>query len=326
MTDLVSVDGLPPRHRVAAWQELVSRTFVPVEITTDVRAVFRGRIESTELGPLRLSEMTSDVQRVRRTPRVISPSDPQCFLITIALRERAVVQQDGREAALTPGDITICDTTRPYEFASHAAFRLLVIMCPRRLIRLASQDVQQLTATIFSGQRGVGALVSPFLCALLPRLADCDECSVIHLADNVIDLLRTMFEQHLRDAEFVADTRQRLLVQLLRFVEDNLHDPGLGPADIAASQHISARYVHKLFEAEGTTACGWIRARRLEHCRRDLADPRLSTRSVSAVGARWGLPDPSRFSRLFREAYQVSPREYRLRHGAGPQVAVAGGA
>jgi AraC-like DNA-binding protein len=318
--ELASVDGLPPRHRVTAWQELVSRTLVPVEVTADTHALFRGRIESTELGPLRLSEVTSEVQRVRRTPRVISPSDPQCYLIAVAQRESAVLQQDGRRAALAPGDITICDTTRPYEFTSRAPFRLLVIRCPRRLLRLAPRDVERLTATSVSGQRGVGALVSPFLSGLLPRLADCDECSVVQLADNVIDLLRTTFEQHLRDAELVPDSRQRLMTQVLRFVEDNLHDPGLSPAGIAAALHISTRYVHKLFAAEGTTACVWIRARRLEGCRRDLGDPALSTRSVSAVGARWGLPDPSRFSRLFREAYQLSPSEYRLRYGGGPPV------
>jgi AraC-like DNA-binding protein len=312
--ELASVDGLPPRHRVTAWQELVSRTLVPVEVTADTHALFRGRIESTELGPLRLSEVTSEVQRVRRTPRVISPSDPQCYLIAVALRESAVLQQDGRRAALAPGDLTICDTTRPYEFTSRAPFRLLVIRCPRRLLRLAPRDVERLTATSVSGQRGVGALVSPFLSGLLPRLAD-----------NVIDLLRTTFEQHLRDAELVPDSRQRLMTQVLRFVEDNLHDPGLSPAGIAAALHISTRYVHKLFAAEGTTACVWIRARRLEGCRRDLGDPALSTRSVSAVGARWGLPDPSRFSRLFREAYQLSPSEYRLRYGGGPPVGHGGG-
>ena len=176
----------------------------------------------------------------------------------------------------------------------------------------------------FPGHRGIGAAVSPFLSGLLSRLADCDECSVVRLADNILDLLCTTFDQHLRDADMAPDPRQQLLVQVLRFVEDNLGDPGLGPAAIAASLHISTRYLHKLFEAEGTTACAWIRSRRLEHCRRDLADPALAGRSVSAVGARWGVPDPSRFSRLFREAYQVSPREYRLQHGDGGPAAVAG--
>ncbi len=326
MVELASVDGLAPRHRLTAWQELVSRTFAPVEVTTDVRAVFRGRIESTGLGPLRLSAVAADAQRLRRTPRVISPSDPQCYLIAVALRESTVLQQDGRRTTLTPGDIAICDTTRPYEFRPCAAFQLLVIVCPRRLVRLASHDVARLTATSFSGHRGIGALVSPFLSGLLPRLADCDERSVIRLADNVVDLLGTMFEQQLRDADLVPDPRQPLLMQVLRHVEDNLSDPGLGPGGIAAALHMSTRYVHKLFAAEGTTVCAWIRARRLEQCRRDLGDPSLSARPVSAVGARWGLPDPSRFSRLFREAYQVSPREYRVHHGGGSPAAVAGGA
>jgi AraC-like DNA-binding protein len=312
--ELLSVDGLPPRHRVSAWQQLVSRTLVPVEVTTEVHAVFRGRIESTELGPLRLSAVTSEGQRLRRTPRTISPSDPECYLVAMPLLDDAILWQDGREADLTPGDIAICDTTRPYEFASRGTFRLLVITCPRRLIRLASRDVQRVTAVSVSGHRGIGALVSPFLSGLLAQIADCDGCSVIQLADNVLDLLRTTFEQHLRTAGLVPDARHRLLAQVLQFVEHNLHDPALGPVGIAASLHISTRYVHKLFEVEGTTACAWIRARRLERCRRDLVDPALAHRPVSAVGARWGLPDPSRFSRLFRDAYQVSPREYRLRH------------
>jgi AraC-like DNA-binding protein len=324
MTELLSVDALPPHQRVNAWQQFVSRTFVPVEVTTEVSAVFRGRIESAELGRLRLSEVTSDVQRLRRTPRIISLSDPQCYLIAMPLQAGTVLRQDGREAALTPGDIAICDTTRPYEFASRTAFQLLVVTCPRSLFRLGSHDVRRLTAVRFPGHRGIGAVVSPFLSGLLSRLADCDECSAVRLADNVLDLLCTTFDQHLRDAELAPDPRQQLLVQVLRFVEDNLGDPGLGPAAIAASLHISTRYLHKLFEAEGTTACAWIRSRRLEHCRRDLADPALAGRSVSAVGARWGVPDPSRFSRLFREAYQVSPREYRLRHGDGAPAAVAG--
>lgn len=80
---------------------------------------------------------------------------------------------------------------------------------------------------------------------------------------------------------------------------------------IASALHISTRYLHKLFEADGTTAGAWIRARRMERCRRDLADPMMASYSVSTIGARWGLLDPSRMSRLFRQAYGMSPREYR---------------
>jgi AraC-like DNA-binding protein len=71
------------------------------------------------------------------------------------------------------------------------------------------------------------------------------------------------------------------------------------------------RYLYRLFEAQGTTVAAWIRHRRLERCRADLTDPALRAAPVSAVAARWGLPDSAHFSRLFRRTYGLPPAEYR---------------
>lgn len=95
------------------------------------------------------------------------------------------------------------------------------------------------------------------------------------------------------------------------FIEERLGDPSLSPAAIAAAHFISLRYLHRLFEGEQTTVADWIRRRRLERCRRDLLDPALRDRPVSAVAARWGLPSAAHFSRLFRAAHGVPPAEYR---------------
>jgi AraC-like DNA-binding protein len=58
----------------------------------------------------------------------------------------------------------------------------------------------------------------------------------------------------------------------------------------------------------------WIRSRRLERCRRDLLDPALATRTVEAIGERWGLTDAAHFSRVFRRRFGAPPAEYRLLH------------
>jgi AraC-like DNA-binding protein len=75
------------------------------------------------------------------------------------------------------------------------------------------------------------------------------------------------------------------------------------------------RYLYKLFETEPTGVAGWIRERRLERCRRDLLDPALAERPVSAVAARWGLTNAAHFSRAFRAAYGLSPLAYRAMAG-----------
>ncbi|KAB2337046.1 helix-turn-helix transcriptional regulator, partial [Actinomadura rudentiformis] len=66
-----------------------------------------------------------------------------------------------------------------------------------------------------------------------------------------------------------------------------------------------------MFHAEGHTVAGWIRERRLEQCRRNLADPRLAARSIHAIAARWGFTSPAHFSQAFRTAYGLSPRQFR---------------
>ena len=102
------------------------------------------------------------------------------------------------------------------------------------------------------------------------------------------------------------------------FIQEHLGDPELSPAAIAAANHISLRLLHKLFQEQGQTVAGWIRARRLERCRRDLLDPAQAACPVAAVAARWGFRSAIHFSRLFRATYGLPPHEYRLCHsGSG---------
>jgi AraC-like DNA-binding protein len=54
-----------------------------------------------------------------------------------------------------------------------------------------------------------------------------------------------------------------------------------------------------------------MRTRRLEGCRRDLADPALAERTVAEIAHRWGWSDAARFSRRFREAYGCAPSDLR---------------
>jgi AraC-like DNA-binding protein len=114
------------------------------------------------------------------------------------------------------------------------------------------------------------------------------------------------------------DTRRRaLLTTIHAFIQRHMGDPDLSPETIAAAHHISLRLLHKLFNEEGETVAGWIRTRRLEGTRRDLADPAQATRPVAALAAHWGFRDATSFSRTFRAAYGLPPHQYRLTSNPG---------
>jgi AraC-like DNA-binding protein len=315
MSDSVRTATVPERDRFDFWCRLVSETFVPLEAWRSGDGAFRGEMRGTSLGALRFYQIVSDGHAVRRTPRLISASPGEYVKLGLQRRGRSVLAQDGREAVLSPGDFAVYDTARPYTFAFDAPHEMLILIFPRPLLGLPAQQLSRLTATALSGRHGVGALISTFLLRAAEVLDEVDARDSARLAGTVLDLLSTGLAGRLeiRPARPSGDdgVRRALLTRAVAFIEQHLGDPDLDPAGIATALHISVRYLHKLFHAEGTSVAAWVRRRRLEACGRDLRDPALANRPVSAVAARRGLPDAAHFSRLFRATFGVSPRDYR---------------
>ncbi|MEU3597412.1 helix-turn-helix transcriptional regulator [Streptomyces sp. NPDC006798] len=102
------------------------------------------------------------------------------------------------------------------------------------------------------------------------------------------------------------------------FIETRLADHDLTPQIVADHHHISLSTLYALFrdqEEEGVAA--WIRRRRLERSRADLAVVNRRQQPIHAIAVRWGFTDGAAFSRAFRQAYGISPRAFRQRAGAG---------
>ena len=83
---------------------------------------------------------------------------------------------------------------------------------------------------------------------------------------------------------------------------------------VAVQNHVSQRYIQKLFESSGTSFVNYVRARRLERCRFELGHPEYRHLSVSDICFRWGFNDAGHFSRVFRSEFDITPREYRRKH------------
>ena len=307
--ETVSTGDLPPGERFDYWRQAVSEAFVPLDASRTGSGAFRGELRGASLGPLRLYQVDADSHQVRRTSRLISAEQGDYFKLGLQRTGGSVLRQDGRDVVLRPGDFAVYDTTRPYTFSFDDPCELLVLIFPRALLGLSAADVGKITATRFAGAGGLGGLISSFLVRAADVLDEVDVRDNQRLGTNVLDLLTTALAGHLDVRPADPDAVHRaLFTAAVTFIDRHLGEAWLTPDQIAAAQHISTRYLHKLFQAEGTSVSAWIRHRRLEACRRELMQ---TARPVSAIGARWGLPDAAHFSRLFRAAYGASPRDYR---------------
>ncbi|MET1034854.1 MAG: helix-turn-helix domain-containing protein [Arthrobacter sp.] len=294
------------------WRRIVSKSFVPLEADPAGRGPFAGRLSGRRLNELAIIEVGASAHAVRRTPELIAASEHAYYKLNLQVSGHGLLVQDGRETLLAPGDLAIYDTQRPYTLSFDGDFTTLVMMFPQQLVGLPREDIADLTAVRMGSGHRLGRAVAPFLTQVGAMLPELDGPIGHRLAMNVVDLLATLLADEAYSRPGRAEAGQsRLLRRVQHFIDGQLSNPCLAPAEIAAAHYISTRSLQKLFADSGSTVAGWIRERRLERCRRDLLDPLNAELPVGAIGARWGLPDAAHFSRVFRAAYGAAPTTYR---------------
>lgn len=298
--------------RLEFWRDIVSRSFVPLEIVPREGPDFHAQLRIARVGPVQVSVVTTPPHTARtRRPAGSDASDH--VKVSLQLAGHCVLTQGDQQAELKPGELAVYDTRHPYTLDTDRPGRSLALMFPRAMLRLPERDLARVTATSVSCRDGLGAVVRPFLLGLARQVDALESLGTPRLADNVTDLVGTLLAEHAgadRTPRY-DDGRQVLTRRILAYMEQRLADPELDPDRIAAAHHISRRYLYKLLAEHGYTVSGWIREHRLARCRRDLADPTLSHLPVGAVGSRWGFPGPAHFSHAFKTAYGISPSEAR---------------
>ena len=309
---VLRTEDVPQADRFDQWRHWVSAAFVPVECLPGSREPFRGEMACWELGELRVSRVAAGPHQALRTRRMIASADAGYYKVGLLTHGSCRLSQRGREALLRPGDLVIYDCRRPYTMVFDEPHEGSFLMFPCDRLRLPPAVVDQVLATPVSGRHSTGSLVAPFLRRLVANLEQPENSVNRRLADNVLDLLATMFgERASGPPADPAAARRSLLLTVCAWIDRNLGEPGLDPEAVARANHISVRYLHRLFHEQGTSVARWVRESRLDHCRRDLEDPALAERGVLAIARRWGFGDPAHFSKIFKAAYGAPPAQYR---------------
>ncbi|MEI5521101.1 helix-turn-helix domain-containing protein [Streptomyces brasiliscabiei] len=216
------------------------------------------------------------------------------------------------DVSLQPGDICFYDANHPPRLDLPAHGLLKVFLVPREELGLEDADLRRVVTTPVARSSRLGSLLSPFLSELADTAVSAAPLVGEMLARNAVNLLATLATEQLgRTVTGTPGGRSPLVARMLRFIDQHLADADLSPEVIAGAHHISVRYLHKLFQDEGTTVGRWIQRRRLEECRRDLVLGVRNRRTIASVAGRWGFLSATHFSRVFRAAYGMSPSEWR---------------
>ncbi|MGW1654492.1 helix-turn-helix domain-containing protein [Streptomyces atratus] len=302
-----STRGLPPGERVVAWERALSQVFAHLEVAVEGSRPWAGELTAERLGALQIATEEFGPGTVLRSARSVAADPSTHILARLQLEGTALLLQDGRTAELRPGSLAFHDARRPYRIVLPRRQRARVLMLPRALLRLEEGQLAALTATaVDDAGEGAAALLLPLLCGLVDEAVRACATRRGELARLAAEILGTLALEQVGKQPAPA-----LWERITASVQDRLQEPGLTPQDIADQHGISLRYLHRLFQLQGTTVNAWVRTRRLEAAREELAQAGAAHRSIAAMAARWGFTNPSHFSRTFRETYGMSPVQWR---------------
>jgi AraC-like DNA-binding protein len=305
---------LPVGDRFDAWQQALSSAHAPMHLTSDFAADFRGTMRHLSLGDATLWPATFPDLNFHRTPRLIRQSDPENCHVSLVLRGNAVSRWDRTETVIGPLDFHTNHTSVPYVITSRGGpVDMIGVEVPRASLGVPWAQLEGIIGRGLSAHGGVGALLAQFLTQVSRDSAAYEPADAPRLARVLTELMTAVFARALdveKSVQPEARTRT-LLLEVKAFIRSHLDDADLTPSSVAAAHHISRSLLYRLFQADGTTVAGYIRAERLEAARRELADASRAEVPIRAIAARYGFKNHATFTRTFHAAHGSSPRDYR---------------
>jgi len=219
--------------------------------------------------------------------------------VSVGLPERMIL--------LDPRDLLVIPPRDRARVHASNGSHVLALRVDASAISLEARQLDAVAGAALPTDGGTASLLAHVLDALLAQFEHYRPGNPVRLQQHLGGFLAMSFAER---ADLVQ-APDPLLERAKDHIEARLGDPSLRPDTVAAAINVSTRTLNRLFESGGVSVSSWIRHRRLERCRETLADPRAARLTIGAVGSQWGMWDAAHFSRSFKTAYGISPREFR---------------
>ncbi|MFI0978194.1 helix-turn-helix domain-containing protein [Streptomyces sp. NPDC021093] len=308
------------------WQELVRDSFGGAQVDPLRGSEISGTITQCRLGEVQVSTVDVDPHLLVRDQ--VRAADRSCRYVSLCsvVNGEVYVDQDGRQSLAGAGSLIAFDGTREHAFMTDERLRMIVLLLPHDGTGLTPGASRALTVAPWRGDRGVGALLQQMLGGVMGRVGELEGSrgDSVAVGSSISHLASALFAERLGGVpdEQPGGPNLALFLRIQTGARTQLGDPELDSAALARRHHISLRYLQLLFQEQGTSPARWIREERLRGAYRELVDPRFAQHTVGAVGQRWGLPDASQFSRLFRARYGSTPSAVRALRGSASGAAL----
>jgi AraC-like DNA-binding protein len=301
-----STDSFAGPERERVWGEALSHISLPGTRLID-QAGFHGNVSSI-VSPLGL-----EFSRVSASAQTISgkcPTRHPCLWLALPVQGKFLLDDGAACSDVRPGDIFYGPAGRDSTLQLPDHFTMLYIRIPQTMLHPRLVNLRVLPMGTLCGRTAVNRIFSNLLRSVVDDLEELTDEHIhpieVAIAEFVVSSLASTAAISCFDVAGASNFHR-----ICQAIEMQLGDGELTLQRIADQQHVSARYIQKLFQQAGLSFSPYLRQRRLAHCHADLANTALRNLSISDICFRWGFNDAAHFSRSFRADYGMTPRAFR---------------
>jgi AraC-like DNA-binding protein len=232
--------------------------------------------------------------------------DGRHLRLEIVRRGRMTIEQNGETRIFDPGDMLLIEPSHAFSRSFREPTQVSVVHIPKRALRERGLSWQFASACQPVHENGDVTAVRALLLAFTAHVDNASDALIERVGHQFLDLMDVLLEhsgatQTGRGAKWVVARAAQLITR-------RLADPDLSIASLAGQLNLSISSLTRAFRQRGLSPMRYAYSLRLEHAGRLLAEtPDLA---IKDVANRCGFASAAHFSRLFRQKYGVTPREY----------------
>lgn len=308
----VSTARLPASGKLVAWNAIYSSHMSAVEFNPVDHRKFDAELSVAQLGPVRLARLSVDRCSIERRKVHIVHDSSRRYTLLLQAKGRSTFHHCGKEARLAEGDFVLCNLRLPHLFnTKHPSVTIMMRMAPE-VLREYLPTPEQFCGLHLGRTVGLASTAA----AVVQNLSDNVAAGVssgyeTRVARYLLEMISMSYiagyEPKLKGSAVRWQRRNRII----RYIEDNLRDPGLTAASIAEGLGLSRRYVRNIFSMSGEKVLAYVLRRRLEECARQMHDRAWDGHTLTEIAYSWGFNSAAHFTRTFRKHFGAAPREYR---------------
>jgi len=296
---IYSSNELPSRDRIAIWNEVVWRNYVPLQIKIAPHDDFAGQVALTQLGGVRVVTSGSRAQCITRTPKLIAQDSEDYLMLGLQLKGAAIIEQHEKQAQLQPGDFVFWDTRKPYTINFPSDWEMIVFQFPRSALTFTTKSIDSFTALTFHGQKGVPRIASRLLMGIADEARYQSFEHDTPPLEHTLGILDFCIGHKLTDCELTPRYNEVLLRRINSYIAANLQNPKLSAIEIAQAHGLSVSQLYRVFQSQRSTVGDHIRQRRLDRIKYELINPASRHVTIAALARKWGFLDTPHFNRDF---------------------------